>query len=134
MFYSFDITIAKSTTQAAPHTEDLKLGAGIIHYVEIEFPSGCQGLAHIQLLYEGAHYLPTNPDSDFASDNYVIPIREYKELTAGASILKAVAWNDDDTYSHTIIVRIGVLPVEVMEPQTGLIAGIKKFLGMVGIK
>jgi len=134
MFYDFALTIPANTLQAAPYTQELKLTAGIVHYVEIEFPSGCAGLAHVQIRQPEATYLPTNPDGSFASDGYVIPIKEHLELGSGENTLKAVGWNLDDTYEHTITIRIGVLLKEQLEPVTGLTALMQRFFRLVGVR
>ncbi len=116
MFYDFAITVPANTAQASPVTQELKLTGGVIHYVEFSFPSGCADitggagpLVHVQLRQPEASYLPTNPDGSFAADNYVIKFNEHKELKAGEHTLKAVLWNLDDTYAHTVTIRIGVL-------------------------
>jgi hypothetical protein len=134
MFYDFALTIPANTAQASPVTQELKLTAGIVHYVEIEFPSGCAGLAHVQIRQPEATYLPTNPDGSFHSDGHVIPIKEHLELGPGENTLKAVAWNLDDTYQHIVTVRIGVLAKEQLEPVTGLMALLQKFFRLVGVR
>jgi len=134
MFYDFAITIPANTAKEAPVSQELKLTAGIVHYVEIEFPSGCAGLAHVQIRQPEATYLPTNPDGSFASDGYVIPIKEHLELGPGENSLKAVCWNLDDTYSHTITIRVGVLLREQLEPVSVLNNLMQKFFRLVGVR
>jgi hypothetical protein len=133
MFYDFAITIPANTPKASPVVTELKLTAGVIHRVEIQFPAGCMGLAHIAI-NDGLHQLlPTNPDGDFASDDYVIPIDEYYPMPGGDYILTARGWNMDDTYPHTLSVRIGILSGDVIAPLSGLGGALKKFLKLVGI-
>ena len=140
MYYEFEIDIPANTKASAPVSQELKLTAGIVHYVEIEFPSGCAAtdgsgnLVHLQIRQPEATYLPTNPDGSFASDNHVIAFNEHKELSPGNDLLKLYAWNDDDTYAHTLRLRIGVLPKDVVEPQGSLGSALDKFLQLVGIK
>ncbi|GAI41384.1 unnamed protein product, partial [marine sediment metagenome] len=40
MYYDFSFTIPANTAKASPHTEDVKLGHGVIHRLEIGFPPG----------------------------------------------------------------------------------------------
>lgn len=134
MFYDFTITIPANTPEASPVSQELQLSAGILHYVEIEFPSGCQGLAHMQIKQPQASFLPTNPDGDFASDNYVIPIQEHFEIVSTVTRLMAVAWNEDDTYAHTISIRIGVLPTAAAQPSTTTNSILSKLLSALGVK
>lgn len=133
MFYAFDITIPKSTTKSSPITQLLKLTAGIVTWVGIQFPSGCWGLAHCYLWHRGHQWLPTNPEGDFSSNGYVIPIVEYYELGEALNIVKFVGWNLDDTWGHTITVYIDILPKEALEPDSLLKSGLKRLLQLVGV-
>ncbi len=123
MFYDFAITVPADTALATPVTQDMQLTAGVVHQVEIGFPSGCAGLVHVRIGQPEATYLPTNPEGSFASDGYVIRFNEHKELSAGSNLLTAFAWNLDDTYPPTITVRIGVLPRDAV-----LVLALAKFI------
>lgn len=133
MFYDFAVIVPANTLESAPVEQVLKLTHGIIHRVEVQFPIGTQALTHCKI-YEGGHQLyPTNPEGNFASDGYVIPIDDYFELSTGSYSLKVKAWNDDDTYAHTLTFRVGILPQEVISPFFGIGGMLRKFLRLVGI-
>ena len=134
MFYDFAITVPKSKTEADPTWQTMKLTKGVVHRVEVQFPIGCRALAHCQIYHGGHQFLPTNPDGNFASDGYVIPIDEHYELKAAPYTLRAKCWNEDDTYQHIITVRVGVLAKEVISPMAGVGGLLKKFLGLVGVR
>jgi len=128
MFYDFAITVPAGTTEAAPVEQVMKLTYGVIHRVEVQFPIGTQALAHCKIYHEEHQLLPTNPDGDFASDGYTIPIDEHYELFTEPYSLKAKCWNDDDTYAHVITIRVGILPQEVLSPWAQLGKAIKGLL------
>lgn len=134
MFYDFAITVAANTTEANPTWQTMKLTKGVVHRVEVQFPIGCRALAHCVIMHGGHQFLPTNPDGNFASDGYVIPIDEHYELKAAPYSLRAKCWNEDDTYQHVITVRVGVLAKEVLSPLTGLGATFTKFFKLIGIR
>jgi hypothetical protein len=134
MFYDFAITVPKSTTEAAPVTEELKLTHGVIHRIEVQFPVGTMALAHCQLRHWEHQAWPTNPPGSFASDGYTIVIDENFELDTAPYTLKAVCWNDDDTYPHIITVRVGVMESETAIFIIKALKALVKFLQMVGIK
>ncbi len=140
MFYEFSISVPANTAKASPTTQELHLTAGIVHYVEIEFPDGCAAtdgsglLTYLQIRQPEATYLPTNPEGWFASDGHIIPVKEHKELTESNNRLKLVAYNLDDTYAHIIRVRIGVLPKEELEPTSLLSDLLSRFLRLVGVR
>ena len=128
MYYDFSFTIPANTTKASPHTEKVKLTHGIIHRVEVLFPERCGSLAHC-VIKEGLHqHWPTNPGGSFNSDGETIIINEYLEFTRRPYILTLVGWNLCDTFPHTLEVRFGILPVEVLMPEETFIQAFKKLL------
>lgn len=116
MYYDFSFTISANTTKASPHTEKVKLTYGIIHRLEIGFPRGCAGLVHFVILEALHQRWPTNPQGSFNTDGYTIAFNEHLKFTRKPYILTLSGWNLDDTYDHTLEVRIGILPQEVLIP------------------
>lgn len=116
MFYSFDLTIPANTPASAPETLEVDLVPGVIHRVEIQFPRGCVGLVHVQVVQEFHQVWPTNPGADLASDGYTIAWDDAHELVEGQSLLTLVGWNLDDTFPHTITFRFAVLAAAVPPP------------------
>jgi len=133
VYYDVSFTIPANTTKAAPQEQDVKLTHGVVHRVEIGFPSGCAGLAHLQIR-RGSHQVwPTNPQGSFNTDDYIIPIDDYYELFEEPYILTLVGWNLDDTYDHTLEVRFGILPLVVVlagRPSTLSIRSIAEEFGL----
>ena len=128
MFYDFSFTIPANTSQDSPKRYKCKLTHGVIHRIEIGFPPGCAGLAGLKI-NEGLHQLwPTNPEGAFNTDGYTIVINEYYELYRAPYMLTLIGWNDDDTYPHTLEVRFGILPQEIIAPEETFIQAFKKLL------
>jgi hypothetical protein len=115
VFYDYALTIPANTTAASPSELEISLTHGVIHRVEIEFPAGCAGLAHLAVFLREFQLFPTNPGREFASDDHVIAFDDYFEMFEPPHNLLLRGYNTDDTYSHTITVRIGVLPKDVAE-------------------
>lgn len=110
MIYNFTITTDLNTTYANRKLTRIVLAPGIVHRLEILFPPGPAGLLHV-LITDGLHQVwPTNPDEDFASDDEVVAFNEYYEMRRRPFELQVYTWNLDDSYNHTLILRIGVLP------------------------
>jgi len=106
MFYVFPITIPANTLATAKTKTTLKLTAGRITRVHLEFPAGHVGLTHIHVNC-GLHQVwPTNPDANFSSSNETISFLEDLQMDYPPFTLEAYAWNLDDTYEHTITLRI----------------------------
>lgn len=129
MIFVFPIVIPASTAEAAPVIQTLKLTRGRITQVQVQFPSGHQGLTHLGLS-RGLHQMyPTNPEARFSSSAEAITFLEDLLLGAAPFSVEARAWNTDDTYEHTITVRVVMEP---LEEQTSLIQEIAKLLGVGG--
>lgn len=129
MYYDFSFTIPANTAKASPEELDVKLTHGIIHRLEIGFPRGCAGLAHFVIL-EGLHQRwPTNPQGSFNTDGYTIAFNEHLKFTHEPYILTLSGWNLDDTYDHTLEVRIGILPSEVLIPGIPTMGPLRRITG-----
>jgi hypothetical protein len=133
MFYDAEITVPHATAKSAPVTGIIHLTTGIIHRVEVGFPIGTRALVHCVLLYHEHQVWPTNPDNSFHWDGYTIAFDEWYPIDTEPYDLKVVAWSDADTYDYHLAVRIGVLREEVLQPFSGVMGALKKFLRYVGI-
>lgn len=134
MYYDFAVTVPANTLDANPHTQELKLTAGVIQNVRVLFPPGPHGMVKVRLMHEAHQFLPTNPDGYFASDNEPITIDEYYTLDAEPFGLTVVASSPGTAYPHTIPIRIGVLRPEEVEASSGLMSALRKFLNLIGVK
>ena len=134
MMYSYAIPIPANTTEGDPVEQDLTLTHGIITHVEVEFPPGCAGLVHLVVTRYGSQLWPLNPDGDLASDGYVIPWDEEYDLTQAPYTLRAVAWNDDDTFAHTLTIRITLSPIAGRTALQEMHYILQTFARLVGIK
>jgi len=108
MFYDLSLTIPANTTKLAPLAQDFLLCRGVINRVEIGFPPGCAGLAHLQINRTGTQLWPTNPQGSFNTDSYTIVFDEHFEMFYEPYQVDLTAWNLDDAYPHTLELRIGI--------------------------
>lgn len=116
MIYQFNISTLAGTSELSPKKTKLKLEKGIIHKLEVDFPSGSQHNLRLRIL-EGGHVAwPRNPSSDFRGDNVLIEFREHYPMTRDPLELWAHTWNTDDTNNHVLIIRIGMLPKTIITP------------------
>ena len=111
MLFTATITTAASTTT---QYTNLKCSMGIIHQVEIHFPSGCNGLLSCSLYLGGHQILPSTEGMEIIGNKETIVLLEHIELNADQNTIRVQTTNADDTYSHTIQVRVSVLPQNVL--------------------
>lgn len=116
MMYVFNILTPANTAATAKKETVLKLCYGIVHQVEIQFPPGPAGLLHLHINGALHQIWPYNTGEDFASQNINISFREFIPILIAPYQFVAYTWNEDDTYDHTIIIRLGVLPPRVVAP------------------
>jgi len=116
VIYRFSISTPKNTPFINRKRTELRLTAGIINQVNFTFPPGCAGLLHLTINHGLYQIWPTNPEESFATDGETISFEEFYELKTEPFTLVAFTWNEDDTYDHTVIVRIGLLPRTVFPP------------------
>jgi hypothetical protein len=114
MIYSFTIATAITYSATSKLKTDLELTAGIIHQIDIVFPTGCAGLLYVAINH-GLHQIwPTNPGEFFHTDGESISFKEFYELQPGSNVLSVYTYNLDDTYEHSVIIRLGILkPSEI---------------------
>jgi hypothetical protein len=110
MYYEKSLTIPKNTPSSAPVSAAIPVHPGVLKEVEVIFPPGPAGLAHVIIYYWGHQVFPSNPDSSFAGDDIKIEFNEEWDLPGVPFEFVVYGWNSDDTYPHTVTVRLGILP------------------------
>lgn len=120
VFFEFSADTPASTTKLSPVETIMRLNAGIIHFVEFDFPAGCEGLVHATVNQGGVRIWPRNESDDIAGQFFPIRFNEFYELAPGEAKLVMRTWNDDTENSHTVRIRIGVLQKDELFPEIKL--------------
>lgn len=108
MDYSYAVATSKNTAKANAVSTALKLTAGIIKQVWMVHPEGCHGLAHAAIYLGGHQLYPHNRDESYHGNDVPMIFEDNFELESPA-MLTLKTWNLDDTYDHTLYLRITVL-------------------------
>lgn len=117
MFYVKEITTDADTARADSVETDRRVWAGVIHHVDVVFPAGCAGLLHVTIWHGGHQIFPSEELQDFAGDGETVSFKDHYKLIPGENLIRIKTWNEDDTFSHTCRVRIGVLPQKIVFPE-----------------
>lgn len=112
MIYQAEITVPPQTPKGAALKEELFLPKGTITRVSILFPAGCAALAHVIILHNERQVWPTSAGRSFVGDYMYMDFRESYELPDAWNRIQVVAWNEDDSYPHTIVVWLECQPYE----------------------
>lgn len=114
MIYSYSDIVPINTPITAKRRTVMKLCRGIVHKIEIQFPAGCAGVARCTINDALHQVWPTNGNSFFASDGYVIAFEENHEILTKPYTLDLWCWNISTAYTHEITVNIGILPKKAL--------------------
>ena len=114
MHFFFEISVPKKTSADNPHTEKLRLTKGVITDVFVYIPRGHAGLAALKMLYHDHQLYPLNPGGAYRGNETTIAFSEYQPIIVDPFELKAVAYNDDDTYAHSFFLGLAVQRPEEM--------------------
>lgn len=115
MLYEYSLTIAANTPATAPATLAAPLAPGTVARVDVQFPSGCVGLVHVQIWRREHQVWPGNLDGNIAAEGLVVSWPDDYDLDDEPFGLEVRGWNDDDTFPHTITFRFALLPLGAKE-------------------
>lgn len=134
MFYEYPITVPANTQESDPLVEYLRIAHGVIQRMYVQFPTGCAGLVHCRLDYCRLLSFPADLTKSIASDGFIVPIEGPYEIYVEPYRIEATLWNTDDTYDHTITIRIDMVEAQEVLMFAKILAGLSKFLKLVGVK
>ena len=134
MFYDFTFTIPTDATAAKPEVKEVNLTYGVIHRVTLFWPPGPHGQVHVIIKQYDHQVLPTNIDESFHYDNYPHVMEERIEMFEPPYSLKLVGWGVSCSYSHQVIVGIGILPPESFPEYAKPDTRLAKLLSLIGVK
>lgn len=119
-FYSLVFTVPKNTAEESPYEQRLPVTGGILHQVSVVIPPGHAGLTGVAI-DQGLHQIaPTNQNEWFKGDDVPYKYDEYVELPPDTRELVLRGFNTDDTYDHSFVIAVGILPVEIYNAILGL--------------
>lgn len=108
MIYQKSVTIASGKTKASPEVSYFQLTQGILTKIDIGFPAGCLGLVGLRVFRGGHQLFPMVQDEWFVTDDYTISFPIEQEVEAKPLLLRIEGFNVDDTYGHTITLRLSI--------------------------
>lgn len=116
MFYVFSYTPVITDTAANPHEMELQMTSGIIHQVDVLFQNGCNHEIFVKVSDDKHQLWPTNDTEKLRGNATVVSFREFYELGKGNNKLKAQIWTTLAADFKEVIIQIGVLPRNILQP------------------
>jgi len=114
----WDVNV-KSTSDADaekrhPRTRPLKVRKGLrpgrIKGIDVGFPAGCQGLVGAQVYLRETILAPTDPGEWIHGNGQMWHWELDWPVYGAGNYIGIKVYNDDDTYEHTVSVKIDLLP------------------------
>lgn len=121
MHYAYELEVLVANTSSNPAKKKIVLGAGIIKHVSIVFPAGCGALVRCYFMDNAVQLLPTNLESYYAEDSYVIEADCYIDMKDFSNEFWFVAWDVGTLYDHTLHILLDVQGVNEPTPNQSIL-------------
>lgn len=130
-FFEYHITVPKETTESAPQKLTVNLTLGVIHLIELVPWGFAVDILHTRIERFHSPVFPVNLGEQVSFVGGLVAGRVYYEIDKRPTTLVIYSWNDSTQYEHSFTVRFWMLPKEIISPEVGLIADLKKFMRLV---
>lgn len=119
MQFQESVRIEAPTLITSLRSVDLKVTAGVVKDLAIEFPAGCAGLAHLRILRGGYQVWPVDIGEWFTSDDHVIIIHPNYKMMDHPLQFRIEGYNEDEVNYHVLTVRLELEPA--IDPMLSLV-------------
>ncbi len=109
MLYAVDVTVPAVTAERDAVETLLPVAPGVLVGASVMFPAGCAGLVHVRILRSRHQVWPSNLDGSLVGDGVEISWQEEYMLFEEPYQFRLMCWNEDDTFGHTVTVRLNVV-------------------------
>ena len=114
MLFKTDLTIPEKVVVDGTASTSMKLCEGAITRTFIQFPSGCAGLAWVQIWLNGHQLVPWERGEWLRGDDHIIFDNSRYPVTGPPRLLTIYGYNEDETYPHTVQVGVEVSAPEAL--------------------
>jgi len=136
MIYQTRITVPANTPIDSPITTSIEVEEDYVTYLGVYFPPGCCNLVHVRFRYGETQIFPHASYEWLSGEGYLMGGRLLFKTPESPCRIRIEAYNNDDTYDHTIIIYVEALKKEeVARPGVieSIFARLSKFLEKLGI-
>jgi len=106
------LKIPANTPETSPVERRITIEPGVVHRWSVLFPAGCHTLVRFAILYGESHIFPAGKGRWIRGDDETVVYDDRWHTPDRPTTLRLVGWSEDDTFDHTLYIRIGVLPPE----------------------
>ncbi len=113
MIYSLNINTPENITYEKRQLKRMYVTKGLVYQVEVFFPAGSHGLLHCFIMDGGFQCWPSNPGETFSGNDILITFGDTYIKQSEPFIFDIYTYNLDDTFDHSLSVRIGLVSADV---------------------
>jgi hypothetical protein len=108
MSFVLEKTVPANTSESSALSEFAILPPCYIEEIHLVFPAGCAGLVGVWFEYQSNQVVPVNREKVYKGNDVLIPIRLRFAVLEEDYKFYMFAYNDDDTYEHTVTAFINI--------------------------
>lgn len=113
MIYVENITTDANTSETALQKTVMSVASGLVYRVEIQFPPGPYGLLKVKICDGGHQLWPSKNGEYFKGDSCTLSFDDLYIKDVHPLSFDIYTYNEDDTYDHEVIIRLGLVSAEV---------------------
>ncbi len=110
MFFGQDITVLNTHTVSAKNEVTIPIAHGIITWISVFFPFGCNGLVHAAIYHHEHQIAPSTEGLSITGNGFPVAWAEYYESYQPPYELKVKLWGVGLAYNHVVTVQVAILP------------------------
>lgn len=124
--YSYAKKFKAGTSEDNQEELEMKCHWGVLCDVTLSFPPGAHGTCHVHIDESLHQIFPTNPEGNYAFDDYTLHIDDEYELLSGTRKIYLRGWNEG-SYPHTILVTFKIALPERLTKTEELLSDVVGF-------
>ena len=133
MLFTRDIEVTYNTLKSDPKEDIIKIAHGVITWLSVYFPPGCNGMVDCAILHHEHQIAPSTEGMTMTGNGIPIAWDEYYESYQPPYELKVKLWSPDTRYNHTVTIQVAVLPRKAIVA-LAIVDAIKNLFGMFSPK
>ena len=106
MLYQKTISTPKNTSLLAAKHTTLNVVQGVITLLDVLFPEGSCGLLYVTIVDEGYQVYPETPGEALSGNGVHFTLPDAYLIKSPSRLLDVYTYNLDDTYDHSVIIKI----------------------------
>jgi len=131
--YTIKLTVPANTPVDKPKRTTVDLAKAVLTRISIRIPPGHFALTGLRILYGRLQLWPEESGTWFSGDDEVIEWTEYFELPHDPTRLTLEAYNEDEAYDHSFLIRIATLPKAIAAPWLAIAKFVETFRRLIGV-